>query len=85
MVAGTHCQGDRNKLSKHGDVLAGITAGFLAQGLAGWDAARLAVGVHGLAAERIVENRRWRTLLASDLLPELPAVLGSLARPTGPR
>src|SRR5205823_14274441 len=63
-----------------GDVLAGVTAGLLAQNLAAWDAGRLAVGVHGLAAERIVENRRWRTLLASDLLLELPAVLGSLAR-----
>jgi NAD(P)H-hydrate epimerase len=62
-----------------GDVLAGVTAGLLAQGLAAWDAARLAVGVHGLAAERIVDNRQWRTLLASDLLLELPAVLGSLA------
>ena len=63
-----------------GDVLAGVTAGLLAQSLAAWDAARLAVGVHGLAAERIVETRQWRTLLASDLLTELPAVLGSLAQ-----
>src|SRR6266851_3071687 len=64
-----------------GDVLAGVTGGLLAQGLgrSAWDAGRLAVGVHGLAAERIVENRRWRTLLAGDLLTELPAVLGSLA------
>jgi NAD(P)H-hydrate epimerase len=61
-----------------GDVLAGVTAGLLAQELSAWDAGRLAVGVHGLAAERIVATRRWRTLLASDLLPELPAVLGSL-------
>jgi NAD(P)H-hydrate epimerase len=60
-----------------GDVLAGITAGLLAQRLTPWDAARLAVGVHGLAAERVV-GRGWRTLLASDLLLELPAVLGDL-------
>jgi ADP-dependent NAD(P)H-hydrate dehydratase / NAD(P)H-hydrate epimerase len=60
-----------------GDVLAGITAGLLAQGLPTFDAARLAVGVHGLAAARIT-GRGWRTLLASDLLPELPAVLGAL-------
>ncbi|MBV9578323.1 MAG: NAD(P)H-hydrate dehydratase [Chloroflexi bacterium] len=63
-----------------GDVLAGITSGFLAQGLPAWDAARLAVGVHGLAAARIVD-RGWRTLLASDLLAELPAVLNGLSRP----
>jgi NAD(P)H-hydrate epimerase len=63
-----------------GDVLAGVTAGLLAQGLAPWDAARLAVGAHGLAAGRIVDARGWRTLLASDLLGELPAVLHDLAR-----
>src|SRR5579864_5791168 len=60
-----------------GDVLAGITAGLLAQHLNPWDAARLAVGVHGLAAERLVQTRNWRTLLASDLFELLPAVLGS--------
>src|SRR5207248_7397157 len=37
-----------------GDVLAGITAGLLAQDISAWDAARLAVVVHALAAERIV-------------------------------
>ena len=68
-----------------GDVLAGMCAGFLAQNLSGWDAGRLAVGVHGLAAERIVATRGWRTLLASDLLPELPATLGSLTKFTKPR
>jgi hydroxyethylthiazole kinase-like uncharacterized protein yjeF len=70
-----------------GDVLAGVTAGLLAQGLepAAWDAGRLAVGVHGLAAERIITNRHWRTLLAADLLLELPATMGSLARFTTPR
>jgi NAD(P)H-hydrate epimerase len=61
-----------------GDVLAGITAGLLAQELSSWDAGRLAVGVHAIAAERIVTSRRWRTLLASDLLQELPATLAAL-------
>jgi NAD(P)H-hydrate epimerase len=63
-----------------GDVLAGITAGLLAQGLSAWEASRLAVGVHGLAAARLVE-RGHRTLLASDLFGEIPAVLGGLATP----
>jgi NAD(P)H-hydrate epimerase len=62
-----------------GDVLAGVTAGLLAQHLRPWDAARLAVGVHGMAGERVVALRKWRTLLASDLLEELPAVAGHLA------
>jgi NAD(P)H-hydrate epimerase len=63
-----------------GDVLAGVTAGFLAQQLRPFDAARLAVGVHGLAAARVVGNRGWRTLLASDLVHELPAITGDLER-----
>jgi len=62
-----------------GDVLAGICAGLLAQGCTAGDAARLAVGVHALAAERLTTRRRWRTLLASDLFEEIPAVLGELA------
>jgi NAD(P)H-hydrate epimerase len=68
-----------------GDVLAGVTAGLLAQGLPAWDGARLAVGVHALAAERIVHARGWRTLLASDLFDELPAALAELSRATAPR
>ncbi len=60
-----------------GDVLAGITTGLLAQGLPTWDAARLAVGVHGLAAANVVA-RGWRTLLASDLWLEIPAALDEL-------
>jgi NAD(P)H-hydrate epimerase len=63
-----------------GDVLAGIAAGLLAQGLVARAAARLAVGVHGLAAETIVDRGR-RTLLASDLWAELPLVLAELSQP----
>jgi ADP-dependent NAD(P)H-hydrate dehydratase / NAD(P)H-hydrate epimerase len=62
-----------------GDVLAGVIAGLLAQGVRTWDAARLGVGVHALAAERLVAERQWRTLLASDLFEYLPAVLEGLA------
>jgi NAD(P)H-hydrate epimerase len=62
-----------------GDVLAGITTGLLAQGLPALDAARLAVGVHALAAAHVVE-RPWRTLLASDLWTEIPAVLAELSQ-----
>jgi NAD(P)H-hydrate epimerase len=63
-----------------GDVLAGVCGGLLAQGASTWDAARLAVAVHARAAASIVEQRQWRTLLASDLLDELPAALARLAR-----
>jgi NAD(P)H-hydrate epimerase len=68
-----------------GDVLAGVTAGFLAQGLAAWDAARLGVGVHAIAAHQLTTERHWRTLLASDLFDYLPGGLEKLATANRPR
>jgi NAD(P)H-hydrate epimerase len=63
-----------------GDVLAGLTAGLLAQGSPGIDAALLAVVAHALAARRVVTERHGaRTLLASDLPPVVPSVLATLA------
>jgi NAD(P)H-hydrate epimerase len=72
-----------------GDVLAGLIGGLAAQGLDPLQAAQLAVVVHSLAAERVLGARPWRSLLASDLLPALPAVLAELVagysgEPTGP-
>jgi ADP-dependent NAD(P)H-hydrate dehydratase / NAD(P)H-hydrate epimerase len=63
-----------------GDVLAGMCGGFLAQGCTPAEAARLAVTVHALAAQRIVIERNWRTLLASDLLQAIPGALASIGR-----
>jgi len=62
-----------------GDVLAGLMAGLLAQGLHPAWAAQLAVAAHALAARRAVERHGGRTLLASDLPIELPAVLAGFA------
>jgi hydroxyethylthiazole kinase-like uncharacterized protein yjeF len=59
-----------------GDVLTGLIGGFLAQGLAPWDAARLGVYLHGLAADYLVAQRGPRGLVAGDLLQILPEVLG---------
>lgn len=67
-----------------GDVLAGLIGGLIAQGLEPLQAARLGVVVHGMAGAAVVSGRTWRSLLASDLVPEIPAALGLLgpARPT---
>ena len=57
-----------------GDVLAGLIGGLLAE-LRPGEASRLAVWAHARCAERLIRRRRWRTLLASDLLPQIPRVL----------
>lgn len=53
-----------------GDVLTGVIAGLLAQGLSTGDAAQLGVCLHANAADRAAEQGE-RGLLASDLLPHL--------------
>src|SRR4029077_7536154 len=71
-----------------GDVLAGIVGGLLAQGLAPFDAAALAVFAHGAAGDAVAARRGEVGLLAGDLLDELPATVAALqgaARPEAPR
>ena len=54
-----------------GDVLSGVIAGLLAQGLSLQDAAQQGVYRHGQAADRAAEKDGERGLLASDLMPYL--------------
>jgi hydroxyethylthiazole kinase-like uncharacterized protein yjeF len=58
-----------------GDVLAGIIAGYLAQGMGAFDAACAAAWVHGKAAES-----HGAGLIAEDLPDALPAILDALWR-----
>ena len=53
-----------------GDVLTGVIAGLLAQGLSAWDAARLGVVVHAIAGDRAAGDCP-RGMIAGDLLPFL--------------
>jgi ADP-dependent NAD(P)H-hydrate dehydratase / NAD(P)H-hydrate epimerase len=53
-----------------GDVLAGLIAGLLAQGMAPWDAVAAGVFVHGRAAEFAGPG-----LVVEDLLPALTPAL----------
>jgi NAD(P)H-hydrate epimerase len=57
-----------------GDVLSGIIAGFLAQGLTPWQACCLGVYSHGLAADRLAAEA-GAGYLASEVAHELPYVL----------
>jgi NAD(P)H-hydrate epimerase len=61
-----------------GDVLTGLIAGFQAQGISPLDAARLGVYLHGAAGDRAAGKAGMISLIASDLLREVPAVLQEL-------
>jgi ADP-dependent NAD(P)H-hydrate dehydratase len=55
-----------------GDVLTGVVAAMLAQGLAPFEAAQLGVYVHGLAGDLAAEALGQNSMIASDLIKHLP-------------
>ncbi len=59
-------------------MLTGVIAGLVAQGLSLSDAAALGVYLHGKAGEMIKDTMGDTGMLASDLLPVLPAVIKQL-------
>jgi NAD(P)H-hydrate epimerase len=61
-----------------GDVLAGVLTALLAQGLAAFDAARLAVYVHGRAGEIAGEEIGVPGAVASDVAERLPRAFAEL-------
>ncbi|MGH7197368.1 MAG: NAD(P)H-hydrate dehydratase [Candidatus Omnitrophota bacterium] len=61
-----------------GDVLTGIIASFIAQGLDPFSAAVWAVTVHGRAGDAAAKVKGQLGLVASDLIDHLPGVLKSL-------
>jgi NAD(P)H-hydrate epimerase len=58
-----------------GDVLSGIIGGLLAQGMEPYEAAKLAVYLHGLSGDVMAEQKSRYGLVASDLLDGLTQVL----------
>jgi NAD(P)H-hydrate epimerase len=58
-----------------GDVLTGVITGLLCQGLSPWDAARLAVHLHGLAGDLAAETIGQISLVATDLIEFLPKAI----------
>lgn len=61
-----------------GDVLAGLVASFLAQGLTSDNAAFCGAFIHGLAADQIADNKGAMGMIAGDLLEEIPVVINNL-------
>ena len=58
-----------------GDVLTGIIAAFLGQGLDEFSAVKYAVYIHGLAADLAVKEKTQVSLIASDIIGKIPAAI----------
>jgi len=63
-----------------GDVLTGLIAGLLCQGLDPFDAARLAVFVHGLAGDVAARAAGQLSVIPEDVLGCVPRVLAAVER-----
>lgn len=58
-----------------GDVLSGIIAAFLGQGLDEFTAAKFGVYIHGLAGDLAVKEKTQISLIASDIIDKIPAAI----------
>jgi NAD(P)H-hydrate epimerase len=66
-----------------GDVLTGVIAALLAQGLPAYTAACVGAYLHGLAAEAVTRRLGNTGTIASDLVEELPRTIHRLRGETG--
>lgn len=66
-----------------GDVLTGVIAALLAQGLDPWTAATVGVTAHAAAGDLVARNNGERGLLAGDVAATLPRVLNPGSEPAG--
>lgn len=55
-----------------GDVLTGIIAAFLGQGLSAFEAAKYAVYLHGLAGDLAAKEKTQICLIAADIIAKIP-------------
>jgi hydroxyethylthiazole kinase-like uncharacterized protein yjeF len=63
-----------------GDVLTGVVAGLLGQGMEAFEAAVAAVWVHGEAGDRLASERGAAGTIAGEVAAGIPAVLAGLRR-----
>jgi NAD(P)H-hydrate epimerase len=61
-----------------GDVLTGMIASFVAQGLPSLEAALLGVYLHGLTADKLAENFALAGVMPGDIADSLPMVMKTL-------
>ncbi|MFA6350049.1 MAG: NAD(P)H-hydrate dehydratase [Candidatus Omnitrophota bacterium] len=58
-----------------GDVLSGIIASFMGQGLDAFSAAKYAVYIHGLAGDLAAKRKTQISMIASDIIDSIPEVV----------
>jgi len=58
-----------------GDVLTGMIAAFLAQGLSGFQAAKYAVYLHGLCGDLAARDKTQIAMTASDIIDNIPRAI----------
>ena len=58
-----------------GDVLTGLIAAFLGQGLDGFNAAKYAVYLHGLAGDLAAKEKTQPGMIASDIIEKIPEAI----------
>ncbi len=58
-----------------GDVLSGMIAAFLGQGLTGFEAAKYAVYLHGLAGDLAAKEKTQLGMIASDIIEKIPEAI----------
>ncbi len=63
-----------------GDVLTGIISSFVAQGIDLFEAAKIGVYLHGLAADIAVKDKTENCLIASDIIEYLPKAIKTMPR-----
>jgi NAD(P)H-hydrate epimerase len=63
-----------------GDVLTGMIAGLLGQGLSCFEAAKIGVYLHGFAGDLAAKDRTQLGLIASDIIEYLPKAIKKLSK-----
>jgi NAD(P)H-hydrate epimerase len=58
-----------------GDVLTGMIAAFLGQGLSAFEAAKYATYIHGLAGDLAAKEKTQISLVASDIIEKIPKAI----------
>ena len=63
-----------------GDVLTGMIAALLGQGLSGFDAAKWGAYLHGKAGDLAAENKTRAAMIASDIIDDIPKAIRNLTK-----